>query len=221
MEYPKINTLFKRDENNIIMPSEFTIPEFNYLQNNIFECTEKIDGTNIRVIIDWIAEDEFTMEFRGRTDRAVIPNHLKEKLHELFIDFSPCDIFTFKEPTQIIIYGEGYGVKIQSGGNYISNGVDFIVFDIKVGRYWLQRDNVEDISKKLNLKVVPIIGYMTLLEAIEYVKKGFKSTIAENKDYNAEGLVLKTPSGLLLRNGSRVITKLKTCDFTKYNNSIK
>ena len=43
MEYPKINTLFKRDDNNIIIPSEFTIPEFTYLQNNIFECTEKID----------------------------------------------------------------------------------------------------------------------------------------------------------------------------------
>ena len=57
---------------------------------------------------------------------------------------------------------------------------------------------------------------MTIPEAIDFVKKGFKSTIAENKDYDAEGLVLKTPDGLLLRNGERIITKLKTCDFQKY-----
>ena len=30
MEYPKINTLFKRDENNIIIPSEYTLSEFEY-----------------------------------------------------------------------------------------------------------------------------------------------------------------------------------------------
>jgi hypothetical protein len=57
---------------------------------------------------------------------------------------------------------------------------------------------------------------MTLKEAIDYVKQGFKSTIAENKDYDAEGLVLKTPNGLLRRNGERLITKIKTVDFRKY-----
>lgn len=53
-------------------------------------------------------------------------------------------------------------------------------------------------------------------KAIEYVKKGFKSTIAENPDYDAEGLVLKTPYCLQFRNGQRIITKIKTCDFQKY-----
>ena len=60
---------------------------------------------------------------------------------------------------------------------------------------------------------------MTIPEAIEYVKKGFKSTIAENKDYDAEGLVLKTPTGLLRRNGERLVTKIKTVDFRKYRDS--
>mgnify|MGYP002625363171 CR=1 FL=1 len=60
------------------------------------------------------------------------------------------------------------------------------------------------------------MGRMTIQEAIDFVKKGFKSTIAENKDYDAEGLVLKTPNGLLLRSGERLITKIKTCDFQKY-----
>ena len=37
MEYQKINTLFKRDANNIIIPTEYTLEEFEYLNNNIFE----------------------------------------------------------------------------------------------------------------------------------------------------------------------------------------
>ena len=30
MEYQKINTLFKRDERGIIIPEEFTLPEFGW-----------------------------------------------------------------------------------------------------------------------------------------------------------------------------------------------
>ena len=59
---------------------------------------------------------------------------------------------------------------------------------------------------------------MTIKEAIEYVDKGFKSTISENKDYIAEGLVLKTPDGLLDRTGQRIVTKIKTVDFIKLRN---
>ena len=69
----------------------------------------------------------------------------------------------------------------------------------------------------MGLKIVPIIGYMTLNEAIEFVKNGYKSTIAENKNYDAEGLVLKTKDGLLDRSGNRIITKIKTKDFAYLN----
>ena len=37
--------------------------------------------------------------------------------------------------------------------------------------------------------------------------------VAENKDYIAEGLVLKAPCGLLNRRGKRIITKIKYCDY--------
>ena len=46
--YTKINTIFLRDENNIIMPyDEFVAPEFEWLRNCKFDADEKIDGTNI------------------------------------------------------------------------------------------------------------------------------------------------------------------------------
>lgn len=218
-DYQKINTLFLRDEHNIIMPDRFTATEFEYLKDCKWECTEKIDGTNIH--IDATAEDEndINIKFCGRTEKADIPKHLLAKLQSIFTEDNIRQALSLEEGAAegvISIYGEGYGMKIQKGGNYISNDVGFILFDVKVGRWWLNRQTCESIAEKLGVPIVPLMGYMTIPEAIEFVKQGFKSTIAENKDYEAEGLVLKTPEGLLFRNGERIITKLKTCDFRKY-----
>lgn len=220
-EYQKIQTLFKRDERNIIIPDQFTYPEFEVLKDLKWECTEKIDGTNIRIELESSGnpEDGIIMSFKGRTDKAVIPEHLLAKLNWIFDREHLMEVLNITDETQdcnITLYGEGYGAKIQKGVNYISNDVNFILFDVKIGKWWLDRESIKDIANKLGINVVPLMGYMTIPEAIEYVKKGFKSTIAENKDYDAEGLVLKTPCGLLKRDGERLITKIKTVDFRKY-----
>lgn len=220
-EYQKIQTLFKRDERNIIIPDQFTYPEFEVLKDLKWECTEKIDGTNIRIELESSgnSEDGIIMSFKGRTDKAVIPEHLLTKLNWLFDREHLMEVLNITDETQdcnITLYGEGYGAKIQKGVNYISNDVNFILFDVKIGKWWLDRESIKDIANKLGINAVPLMGYMTIPEAIEYVKKGFKSTIAENKDYDAEGLVLKAPCGLLKRDGERLITKIKTVDFRKY-----
>lgn len=220
-EYQKIQTLFKRDERNIIIPDQFTYPEFEVLKDLKWECTEKIDGTNIRIELSSSGnpEDGIIMSFKGRTDKAIIPEHLLTKLNWLFDREHLMEALNITDETQdcnITLYGEGYGAKIQKGGNYISNDVNFILFDVKIGKWWLDRESIKDIANKLGINVVPLMGYMTIPEAIEYVKEGFKSTIAENKDYDAEGLVLKAPCGLLKRDGERLITKIKTVDFRKY-----
>ena len=220
-EYQKIQTLFKRDERNIIIPDQFTYPEFEVLKDLKWECTEKIDGTNIRIELasSENPEDGIIMSFKGRTDKANIPEHLLTKLNWLFDREHLMEALNITDETQncnITLYGEGYGAKIQKGRNYISNDVNFILFDVKVGKWWLDREAIKDIANKLGINAVPLMGYMTIPEAIEYVKRGFKSTIAENKDYDAEGLVLKAPCGLLKRDGERLITKIKTVDFRKY-----
>ena len=218
-EYQKIQTLFKRDERNIIIPDQFTYPEFEVLKD--LKCTEKIDGTNIRIELasSGNSEDGIIMSFKGRTDKAIIPEHLLTKLNWLFDREHLMEALNITDETQncnITLYGEGYGAKIQKGGNYISNDVNFILFDVKIDKWWLDREAIKDIANKLGINAVPLMGYMTIPEAIEYVKKGFKSTIAENKDYDVEGLVLKAPCGLLKRDGERLITKIKTVDFRKY-----
>ena len=219
MEFQKINTLFKRDANNISIPTSYTSPEFEYLANCKWECTEKIDGTNTRVELS-SKNGKFTMDFKGRTDRALLPSKLVERMYQLFSLNELVEAFSLNKniESDVTIYGEGYGKNIQAGGNYIPNGVDFRLIAIKVDNWWLRRDTLEEIAAKLGIEITPLIGYMTIPEAVDFVKKGFKSTIAENKDYNAEGLVLTTPDGLLFRNGERIMTKIKTMDFIKYHN---
>ena len=219
-EYQKINTLFKRDSNNVIMPDEWADPMFEYLANTKWEATEKVDGTNIRIIIAPPATEDAPVgvEFRGRTDAAQIPGHLLKRLEELFPvnkmteQFNPA-VRPIKDT--IVLYGEGYGEKIQSGGRYTKGGADFILFDIRVGDWWLLRDKVEDIAAVLGIEVVPLVGYMTIPEAIEHVRRGFTSQIAADPTLPAEGLVLKTPMGLLDRTGHRIVAKVKTVDFRK------
>jgi ATP-dependent RNA circularization protein (DNA/RNA ligase family) len=226
MEYQKINTLFKRDERGIIIPEKFTLPEFGWLKDCKWEATEKIDGTNMRLELQFSTDDynpevlNYTCRICGKTDNAQIPPHLYKKMEDLFGEVNWNEIFPDATSGECItIYGEGYGAKIQNGGNYIKDDVNFILFDVRVNDWWLNRANCEDIAKKLNIDIVPLIGYMTIPEAINYVEKGFKSTIAQNKDYDAEGLVLRTPDILCRKDGSRLITKIKTKDFRIYENS--
>lgn len=223
MEYQKINTLFLRDEKKVIIPSSFTCDEFEYLKDCKWECTEKIDGTNIRIYIsrEYDGEDDwlYGVSFMGRTNNSTIPEHLNLKLQQIFYRVDWKTVFPSLMPgDSICLYGEGYGNKIQKGSSYISNDVDFILFDVKYNNWWLERKNCEDIANKCGIKIVPIVGYMTIPEAIDLVKKGFKSSISEDKNLIAKGLVLKTPQGLLSRDGKRIITKIKHNDFVKFKN---
>ena len=220
-EYPKIDTLFMRDNRKVIIPDQFCNPLFYHLSNLKWEATEKIDGTNIRVIVLPPEEDGgmVRVEFMGREEVSEIPKRLLEKLKSLFPVEKLNEVLNSgdrKLDTVAVLYGEGYGVNIQKcGKRYNSKDVDFILFDVKIGKWWLLRDNVEDIAKKLGIKIVPLVGYMTIPEAIEKVRNGFLSTESNDKTLQAEGLVLKSPYGICDRSGERIVTKIKTKDFRK------
>jgi len=207
-EYHKIQSIFKRDEKtHKFIEGAYSLPEFEYLKSNVWEMTEKIDGTNVRV--GWLPNDtgEYRLQFGGRTANAQMPTFLLTRLQELFDSFDWAGQF----PGGAVLYGEGYGAKIQKGGgNYISDGVDFILFDVKIDNWWLRRADMEGIAQILGIKYVPLIGEGKLDDAIMGIKQGIKSTFG---DFLAEGLVLKPKIGLYSRNGHRVITKLKHRDF--------
>ncbi len=211
LKYHKILSLFKRnmkgDRRFII--GEWTTPELKYLKDNDWIWTEKVDGRNTRVMYD--GKD---VMFAGRSDNAQMPYNLIQKLDEHFKAMEPRKKFEEifgKEEVSVCFYGEGYGVRIQKGGgNYIPDGVDFVLFDVQIDGLYLERENVEDIANKFGLKAVPIIGHGTLEEAIEKTKKGFNSQWG---DFIAEGIVAKPRVEMKTRRGERIITKLKYKDF--------
>ena len=208
-QYHKIQTVYFRDpENNhkTLLEGTWAKPEFELLKDIDWVCTEKIDGTNIRIM--WDGEN---VRFGGKTDNAQIPTILIEVLQDTFTNEIMANAFS--DSDNVCLYGEGFGKKIQKGGNYIPDRADFILFDVKVSNWWLTRKSIEDIAFKLNIAIVPIIGVWKLEKAIEYVKKGFFSTIANNKEYIAEGLVMKPITELFNRKGERIIAKIKHKDF--------
>lgn len=205
-EYHKIDTVFKRDpatNHKTLLLGDYSQDAFEYLASNEWVFTEKVDGTNIRVMVN-----EGKISFGGKTDNASIPATLTDRLG---VRFHPqrdrlMEIF----PNGGCLYGEGYGPKIQKGGGNYRADQDFVLFDVRVGEWWLQRADIEDVATKLGIDVVPIIGRGTLSEMVDKARVGFQSTWGA---FAAEGIVARPACELSTRNGARIITKIKHKDF--------
>lgn len=209
-EYHKIETIFERDTsgNKKLIEGKFRNPLVEYLKDNEWVFTEKIDGTNIRVF--W---DGHKVSFNGRTNNAQLDGHLVERLNELFMGNTNEEIFEqlFGEK-QVVLYGEGYGAGIQKGGGDYIDEKDFILFDVMVGNIFLERENVEDIAKSFNIKCVPIVPVKTITEAVEYVKSKPLSQVGKCVK-EIEGVVGTPKQRIFDFRGNRVIVKIKVEDF--------
>ena len=218
MQYPKIQTLFARDEkfnitDKLKMPVVETI--------NRWQTTEKIDGMNIRVILDQKGE----LSFAGKTDRAQLPADLFNYLQKTFNAEKMKEVFWLPDkktgeiiPISVTLYGEGYGAGVQKGGGDYNKEKTFRLFDVLIGeRWWLDWENTCDVAKKLVINTVPFLGEYSLDKIVEYVKEGFDSVVAEEEGTprKAEGLVGRTIEPLFDKRGRRLIIKLKTKDFEK------
>ncbi len=206
-EYHKINSIFKRDmqsKKKQLIVGDWASYEFEYLANNEWVFSEKIDGTNIRIIIAGGA-----INFGGRTDNAQIPTPLLQRLQERFLCRKEELLSQF--PNGAVFYGEGYGGKIQNGG-YYRQDQDFILFDVLIGDYWLHRPNIEGIATKYGLNIVPIIGTGSLHDAVHLAQQGIRSAIC---DWESEGIVARPKVELRSRAGERIIAKIKCRDFIK------
>lgn len=209
--YEKIETIFVRDIDGTkkLIPGAYRNETIEFLRDVPWIWTEKVDGTNIRV--HW---DGHTVTFGGRTERASIPAPLVNKLNEYFGGEQAAQVFEqMFGDREVILFGEGYGDKIQAvGKNYIPGGVDFIVFDVLIGNYYQPRESVEGIAKAFGVKTVPVVGQGTLEQAVEYVKGEPLSVIAQ-QPIVMEGIVCRPAVELRDRCGNRLIVKIKRNDF--------
>jgi len=209
-EYHKIETLFVRDMEGTkkLIEGQFRDGVVEYLKDNKWIFTEKVDGTNIRV--HW---DGHCVVFGGRTDNAQIPSNLVQRLNELFMGTANEQLFEQKfGATPVTIYGEGYGAKIQAGGGLYSEKAEFIVFDVEVGDKFLERENIIEIAKAFGCQVVPVVLEGTIQQAVDLIKTSPKSIIAK-QEKEMEGVV-GTPLKMIFDvHGNRIIVKVKVRDF--------
>ena len=280
--YTKINTLYQRYKNlgkvtlpnpkwkvfmNKIILGKYSDDFMEYIKGLKFDCFEKIDGTNSKIVYLPSTGECFP---GGKTDNADIVGtgqkamlneviaRIKPTLAELFPpesakfvpvmndkrqillydssagdpDPNPITINEYREHPQygvihveeapVYIYGESFGKKIQAGGNYDKDKNRFSIFDICVQGWYVPIDMLNDYAQKLGLDVAPYIGQMTIDEAEQMVKDGFKTTVPDvsNPDYPAEGIVARPVVPIKDPRGNRIIVKIKSCDYNDLRNAI-
>lgn len=224
--YPKINTLFKREGWNLekrpkkakIIEGEYACPEFAAI--DAWTVTEKIDGTNIRIIFDR-QKNPGKVILGGRTDDAQIPATMINQLLDLFSFEKMNEVF--KDNQKVTIFGEGVGCKIQND-KHVNQEPQFFLFDVCCDGWWLQRDNVSDVGKQFGLKHYESIcteilninnkKAWTKAEIVDFVK----GINIKNQNYlqfrEMEGVVARSEPMMMFRDGSGpIMFKLKCKDF--------
>jgi len=219
ISYPKIPTVWARDprtNNKTLIEGAWATPELAYLADKPWLFTEKVDGVNIRII--WIEGGPHgTLRIEGRTDKTELQQ--PGLMSALWGIFEPqlarfADVFAGAKLNEhpVCLYGEGYGGGIQ-GKTYGRDDPGFVLFDVRVGDWWLERNNVLDVAAEFDLLAVRKVGACgTLLDMIALAREGFHSAFGP---LEAEGIVATPTTQLLARDGSRIITKIKTKDFPK------
>ena len=214
-KYTKFSSPFIKDE-KFINTTELS----QELPIGRWIVTEKIDGTNIRIILTKLDEEgnrnvkigsrKLILNENDKTSKQYLDCLLDINLNKLKEYFNEVD-------STIIIYGEGYGAGVQKGGIY-SLKKNFRVFDIRIGNAYQDFNYVEKVCIDNQLNIVPIIENVEEIkysECIKLLKNNKETMIKEGSGGNSEGQVYKFEPVLLNKYGERLIFKIKFKDFGK------
>lgn len=244
-EYGKTENLFRRDPDThklIVDPSEYRMPEVGLVDPYAWIATEKVDGTNVRVIVSIDQEGNPDYVLKGRSDAANLPKDLsvdieQSKLNDLY------EVLQLPDDVVITFYGEAFGAGIQKGGMY-SPDKHIAVFDLMTSRAqpagelprvckgddhgltlqssvswshaWRSWEECQAAADLLGLYTAPLIYTETSIEEmVEDVRQGFESVVGDRFDGSGgpvEGVVAKTSPYLYNGRGNRIMFKLKTKD---------
>ena len=224
MKYHKINALYNRWRKDLdpietlplnkkygdFKDGEFAQSEFEYLFNNQWIWSEKLDGTNIRIYANWSEQYGIhTFEVKGKDENSSTPKDLLEWIKNWIYENSQIvsDLFAAED---IVLYGEGVGTKIQKVGHNFGSQ-HFKLFDVYINGFWLQKDDVLDIANKLSLDT-PITWIGTIQDAIDKVKT---LPVSSFGNFTIEGYVGQPIVRLNDAKQKRIVTKIKVCDFVK------
>lgn len=217
--YPHIDTMFKREETGGKKPpirvEDWVNDDVAYLRTLKWTGYEKLDGTNIRVGF-WGALP-WHCEFGGKDAEGVadMPEDLRGLLYTTFWSPEFVELVkvqfakAFKDMTKVTLYGEAVGARIHPGsGKY--GDPHFVLFDVRIGEWWLKRPAVEDVGLGLGLSVAPPVFEGDLYRAHLRTANGMQSTFG---NFTMEGLILRPQAELFNRKGERIQVKIKHQDY--------
>lgn len=227
MEYPKINSLWKREgwyftdqekkdkarqgHRQSFIIGDYACPEFGTI--NRWEIDEKVDGTNVRIF--WEPQDQFSPNFAGRTSNAQMPTTLLTHLQQTFYREKMQKVFP--NAKKVILFGEGYGPKIQAVGSRYRGKVSFILFDVWIDGWWLEKHKVLDIAAQLDIEHTINQAILSTQEVVDFVKSKPKSYIAEDPSLVMEGVIARAyPLVLFRQHRTPVMFKLKVKDLEEH-----
>ncbi len=220
-KYEKFNSPFKKDDNFIN-----TMELSQILPVGIWIKTEKIDGTNIRIILTK-PDEEGNREIHIASRKFIL--NQEDKSSKIYFDcIKEVNLHKIKEyfkevNSTVTIYGEGYGAGVQKGGIY-SKQKNFRVFDIRIGLAYQDFKYVEKVCIDNQLNLIPILGQVeeiTYKECLTSLNK-FKDTLLKGGDGGKpEGIVYKFNPVLLNKYKERLIFKVKFKDYKNGRNNTK
>ena len=175
------------------------------------ECyaLEKIHGTSAHV--GW--KDETLYFFSGGAAAG--------EFSKLFNEENLTAKFIAAGKSEIVVYGEAYGGKMQGMSKTYGADLRFVVFDVKIGESWLNVPNAEAFAISFGLEFVPYAKIPTSLITIdaERDKPSGQSIrnlgVLEGVNKIREGVVLRPLEEMTDKRGNRVICKHKRAEFSE------
>lgn len=228
IEYPKIETLYKRSitGDKSLIVGDYRNPVIEMLAKfNIWNAYEKLDGSNHQIF--W---DGHNINLYGRTDRSNITNPILDYFNDKFNNIETEELFEqLFGDKQYIFYFEAIGNKIQYCGKYYGDDPRFVlldVYNVNNNSWWSYGNSsdiipnqftINSIAKALNVECKQLIMKGTLDDFVDYIQTVPLSTFTkeDGPNYPMEGIVAVPNIELKDSNGDRVIVKIKCCDHIK------
>lgn len=208
MQYPKNNSLYKRDPKTHTFLDELSEEAFGNIKR--WSVQEKIDGTNIRIHITKDEAGQVSFRIKGRNEDSQIPKELNDYIYSHMMNLKIQEM----KPFTAWLFGEGCGPKIQTNGHKYSLSPTFMLFDVFMNGNWCSRADVELCAHLFGFRTPQYFPIMTMEEAEAFVKTN-PFSISSIDERIIEGVICRAYPMVLNIHHSPLMFKLKCCDFDK------
>lgn len=177
------------------------------------ECyaLEKVHGTSAHVgYRNTPTEPENLIFFSGGEKR--------ETFLKIFDEAKLLGLFRERGCTDITLYGEAYGGKMQRMSETYGVTPKFVVFDVRIGDKWCDVPVAERLALAMGLEFVAYEKVSTNQESLDAERDRPSRQAIRNGcgiDKKAEGVVLRPLKELTDNRGNRIMCKHKRADFSE------